>query len=89
MCVVLLDSDGRPHLVQRGNAGILASMWGPEMAEQLDVTSYEYVGEVHHVLSHRDLHVRIWKGSIEQGIDEGTVPLSSLDQKVLERVRGG
>ena len=88
MCIVLLDPDGRPHLVQRGNDGILASMWGPEMAEQLDVTSYDYVGEVHHVLSHRDLHVRIWKGSIEQGIDESTVPLSSLDQKVLNRVRG-
>lgn len=87
MCIVLLDPDGRPHLVQRGNDGILASMWGPQMAEQLDVTSYEYVGEVHHVLSHRDLHVRIWKGSIDQGMDEGNVPLSSLDQKVLKRVR--
>ena len=87
MCIVLLDPDGRPHLVQRGNDGILASMWGPQMAEQLDVASYEYVGEVHHVLSHRDLHVRIWKGSIEQGMDEGNVPLSSLDQKVLKRVR--
>jgi A/G-specific adenine glycosylase len=88
MCIVLLDTDGRPHLVQRGDDGILASMWGPEMAEHLDVAYYEYVGEVHHVLSHRNLHVRIWKGSIEQGIDEGTVPLSSLDQKVLKRARG-
>ncbi|MFB1005420.1 MAG: hypothetical protein QMC59_02940 [Candidatus Poseidoniaceae archaeon] len=83
MCILLFDSNGFPHLEQRDTSGILAGMWGPAMAQELDVESLDYLGEVHHVLSHRDLHVRVWIGQIGKGVDPTTVPLSSLDHKVL------
>lgn len=83
MCVLQLDPEGLPHLEQRGTSGILAGMWGPVIEEHLEVDSLEYLGEIKHVLSHRDLHVRVWRGTIPIGVDPTTVPLSSLDLKIL------
>ena len=83
MCILRVDANGLPELVQRDSTGILAGMWGPEMGESLDVDSLTYLGEVHHVLSHRDMHIRVWKGTVETGVDPKSVPLSSLDVKIL------
>lgn len=83
MCILRVDAHGLPELVQRGSTGILAGMWGPVMGESLDVDSLTYLGEVHHVLSHRDMHIRVWKGKVETGVDPKSVPLSSLDVKIL------
>ena len=83
MCILRLDTNGLPELVQRGSTGILEGMWGPEMGESLDVAALSYLGEVHHVLSHRDMHIRVWKGTVETGVDPKSVPLSSLDMKIL------
>ena len=83
MCILRLDARGWPELVQRDATGILAGMWGPVMAESLDVDSLAYLGEVHHVLSHRDMHIRVWKGAVDSGVDPQSVPLSSLDVKIL------
>ena len=69
MCILRLDARGWPELVQRDATGILAGMWGPVMAESLDVDSLAYLGEVHHVLSHRDMHIRVWKGAVDSGVD--------------------
>ena len=78
-----LDPKGLPHLEQRGTSGILAGMWGPVIEEHLEVDSLEYLGEIKHVLSHRDLYVRVWRGTVPIGVDPATVPLSSLDLKIL------
>jgi A/G-specific adenine glycosylase len=83
MCILRVDAHGLPELVQRGSTGILVGMWGPVMGESLDVDSLTYLGEVHHVLSHRDMHIRVWKGKVETGVDPKSVPLSSLDVKIL------
>ena len=83
MCILRVDAHGFPELVQRGSTGILVGMWGPVMGESLDVDSLTYLGEVHHVLSHRDMHIRVWKGKVETGVDPKSVPLSSLDVKIL------
>jgi len=84
MCILRLDASGLPHLQPRDVDGILAGMWGPEMAETLEVDSLEYLGELHHVLSHRDLHLKVWKGTAARGVDPSSVPLSSLDVKILK-----
>ena len=51
------------------------------MAENIGVESLEFIGEVKHVLSHRDIFVQVWLGICQQGIDPATVALSSLDRK--------
>jgi A/G-specific adenine glycosylase len=84
ICIVRLDSNGQPHLEQRSTDGILAGMWGAELGEDLAVDSQEFIGEVRHVLSHRDLFVQVFRGVAERGIDPSTVPLSSLDVKILK-----
>lgn len=85
-CALNIDSLGRPHLVQREMKGILAGMWGPPMGEQLDVEGLEYIGEVKHVLSHRDLFVKVWRGSCDVGTEPSSVAISSLDAKILSLV---
>lgn len=82
-CSLKFDSSGRPQLIQRDMRGILAGMWGPPMAEHLDVEGMEYIGEVKHVLSHRDIFVKVWRGVCEVGTDAATVAISSLDVKIL------
>ena len=72
-----------PELQQRDDSGILAGMWGPPLAETLEVEGMEYLGEIQHVLSHRDMHIRVWRSEGAQGIDPSSVPLSSLDLKLL------
>jgi A/G-specific adenine glycosylase len=84
MCELRYDSSGLPLLVQRGEDGILAGLWGPKMAENIDVKSLEFIGEVKHVLSHRDIFVQVWLGTCPQGRDPATVAISSLDRKILE-----
>jgi len=82
-CALLLDSDGLPHLVQRGKNGILAGMWGPVMAETIDKTNLYPLGQIKHSLSHRDIFVEVWTGSCKRGIEPSSVPLSNLDYKIL------
>ncbi len=82
-CALLLDSNGLPHLVQRDQSGILAGMWGPFMAEKIDTEGLHPLGQIKHSLSHRDIFVEVWTGSCQHGIEPSTVPLSSLDQKIL------
>lgn len=83
MCELRYDSSGLPQLVQRGDEGILAGLWGPPMAEEIDIESLEYIGEVKHTLSHRDIFVQVWLGTCQQGQEPTAVALSSLDQKIL------
>tara|TARA_B110000305_G_C19397874_1_gene618459 strand:+ start:43 stop:1011 length:969 start_codon:yes stop_codon:yes gene_type:complete len=83
MCELRYDSSGLPFLVQRGEDGILAGLWGPHMAEELDVESLIFIGEVKHVLSHRDIFVQVWLGICRQGMDPSTVAVSALDRKIL------
>jgi A/G-specific adenine glycosylase len=83
MCELRYDASGLPLLVQRGENGILAGLWGPRMAEQIEVDSLRFIGEVKHILSHRDIFVQVWLGTCQQGLDPETLALSSLDRKVL------
>ena len=83
-CVIYIDSKGRPELEMRDASGILAGMWGPKLVEHVNAEGLGYLGEVHHVLSHRDMHVKVWCGVAEKGVDPATVPLSSLDVKLLK-----
>ena len=83
MCELRYDASGLPHLAKRGNDGILAGLWGPRMEEEIEVDALSFIGEIKHVLSHRDIFVQVWMGSCEKGIDPSTVALSSLDQKIL------
>lgn len=83
MCVIRIDPSGMPELQQRNDSGILAGMWGPPIAETLNVEGLEYIGEIQHVLSHRDMHIRVWRSKCEQGVNPSSVPLSSLDVKLL------
>ena len=82
-CTLRFDANGLPELVQRGDDGILAGMWGPPMGDAIDVTGLEYVGIVEHTLSHRDIFVEVWHGSCQRGTEPSTVALSSLDRKIL------
>ena len=82
-CTLRFDTNGLPELVQRGNDGILAGMWGPPMDEGIDVTGLEFLGVVEHTLSHRDIFVEVWHGTCHRGTEPSTVALSSLDQKIL------
>tara|TARA_B110001452_G_scaffold10279_1_gene8660 strand:+ start:38 stop:994 length:957 start_codon:yes stop_codon:yes gene_type:complete len=88
MCELRYDPSGLPLLVQRGEKGILAGLWGPRMAEHIEVDSLKFIGEVKHVLSHRDIFVQVWLGTCPQGLDPATVALSSLDQKILALAHG-
>jgi DNA-binding winged helix-turn-helix (wHTH) protein len=54
------------------------------MAENIDIKSLKFIGEVKHVLSHRDIFVQVWLGTCSQGRDPATVAISSLDRKILE-----
>tara|TARA_B100001778_G_scaffold26498_1_gene19414 strand:- start:129 stop:1103 length:975 start_codon:yes stop_codon:yes gene_type:complete len=83
MCILRIDANGMPELQQRDDSGILAGMWGPPLAETFDIEGMEYLGEIQHVLSHRDMHIKVWRSECEQGVDPSSVPLSSLDVKLL------
>ena len=83
MCELRYDAAGLPHLVKRGDEGILAGLWGPRMDEKIDVATLSFIGEIKHVLSHRDIFVQVWLGSCQKGTDPSTVAISSLDRKIL------
>lgn len=82
-CTLRFDATGKPELVQRGSDGILAGMWGPPMAENLNTEGLELIGIIQHALSHRDLYVEVWLGSCSKGTEPSSVALSSLAQKIL------
>tara|TARA_B100002051_G_C16688513_1_gene614064 strand:- start:254 stop:1240 length:987 start_codon:yes stop_codon:yes gene_type:complete len=73
----------------------LGGLWGvpisedPEGLEPLclehDIQSPERVGEIHHAFSHRDFHLQVWRIDVlKGGIPASSVPISRLDQKILE-----
>ena len=82
-CIVRIDEDGAPELQQRPQAGLFAGLWGPEMATGLETTGCEFVGTVRHLLSHREMIVSVWKTVGSNGVNPGTVALSSLDRRIL------
>ena len=85
-CIVRIDEKGHPELHQRPQTGLFAGLWGPEMATGLETTGCEYIGTVRHLLSHRELVVKVWKTSGKEGIVPQTVALSSLDRRILALV---
>ncbi len=82
-CIVRIDEKGHPELHQRPQTGLFAGLWGPEMATGLETTGCEYIGTVRHLLSHREMVVKVWKTSGRKGIVPQTVALSSLDRRIL------
>lgn len=82
-CALRFDANGLPELIQRGNGGILAGMWGPPMDENLDVSGMDFIGVVEHTLSHRDIFVEVWQGTCRRGTEPADVAISSLDRKIL------
>ena len=82
-CILKIDSQGRPELIQRPNSGLFAGLWGPQIADELDTKGLDYLGSIRHVLSHRVMTIHVWRDSCEQGIDPHTVALSTLDRRIL------
>jgi A/G-specific adenine glycosylase len=82
-CVVCLDDQGRPELIQRPDSGLFAGLWGPMYDTKLDTEEFDFLGTIQHQLSHRTLIVKVWKGSSSKGINPNEVALSTLDRRVL------
>ena len=82
-CVLKVDAQGLPELIQRPDSGLFAGLWGPHIEEELDSKGLEYLGCIKHILSHRTMNVHVWKDVCEQGIDPSTVALSTLDRRIL------
>ena len=86
--VVAYDARGLPLLTQRPMTGMFAGLWGPTYLEgHVDVEGCTNVGEVHHVLSHRKITVRVLLQSEPTdaaGTQPSSVAMSNMDSKVLE-----
>ena len=82
-CVVRLDAQGRPELIQRPDSGLFAGLWGPVYDVKLDTEGLNFLGTIQHKLSHRTLIVKVWKGSSATGTNPNDVALSTLDRRVL------
>ena len=82
-CVLKVDAQGLPELIQRPDSGLFAGLWGPHIEEELDSKGLEYLGCIKHILSHRTMNVHVWKDVCKQGIDPSTVALSTLDRRIL------
>ena len=82
-CVLKIDAQGLPELIQRPDSGLFAGLWGPHIEEELDSKGLEYLGCIKHILSHRTMNVHVWKDVCKQGIDPSTVALSTLDRRIL------
>ena len=82
-CIVRLDAQGRPELIQRPDSGLFAGLWGPVYDVKLDTKGLNFLGTIQHKLSHRTLIVKVWKGSSEKGTNPNEVALSTLDCRVL------
>ena len=82
-CIIKIDSQDRPELMQRPSSGLFAGLWGPQIDAELDTKGLEYLGSIRHVLSHRTMNIQVWKDISEQGIDPNKVALSTLDRRIL------
>jgi A/G-specific adenine glycosylase len=82
-CILKVDDEGQPELIQRPDSGLFAGLWGPQMEEEIDSEGLEYLGCIKHILSHRTMNVHVWKDACKQGIDPNTVALSTLDRRIL------
>ena len=82
-CIIKIDSQDRPELMQRPSSGLFAGLWGPQIDDELDTKGLEYLGSIRHVLSHRTMNIQVWKDISEQGIDPNKVALSTLDRRIL------
>jgi A/G-specific adenine glycosylase len=82
-CLLKIDAQGQPELIQRPDSGLFAGLWGPQIEENVVTEGLEYIGCIKHILSHRRMNVHVWKDSCEQGIDPNTVALSTLDRRIL------
>ena len=82
------------HLTQREGPR-LGGLWGvpitedPEGLDMLcanhDVREHRSVGKVRHAFSHRDWHLQVWVAErSDGGIDPTSVPISRLDERILE-----
>ena len=82
------------HLTQREGSR-LGGLWGvpitenPEglhvLCENHDVENHRSVGKVRHTFSHREWHLQVWVAErSEGGIDPTSVPISRLDERILE-----
>ena len=83
------------HLTQR-NGPILGGLWGvpitedPEglamLCEDHHVAKHRSVGRVRHAFSHRDWNLQVWVAErSDGGLDPNSVPISKLDERILER----
>ena len=82
-CIIKVDAQGQPELIQRPDSGLFAGLWGPQMEENLNCEGLEYLGCIKHLLSHRTMKIHVWKDVCKQGIDPNTVALSTLDRRIL------
>ena len=73
----------------------LGGLWGVPITEDPNglealcidhkIHSPEKVGEIHHAFSHRDFHLQVWKVDVlKGGIRSDSVPISRLDQRILD-----
>ena len=73
----------------------LGGLWGVPITEKPDglrdlcldhkIESPEKVGEIHHAFSHRDIFLQVWKIEVlNGGIPSESVPISRLDQRILD-----
>ena len=81
--VVLVDTEGLPHLVRRDSSERFGGMWGPPIGN-ISTHSLTLIGHLAHHLTHRELRVNVWSGQCSKGIDPSSVPISNLDRKILE-----
>ena len=82
-CLLRIDAQGQPELIQRPDSGLFAGLWGPQIVEEIVTEGLEYLGCIKHILSHRTMNVHVWRDSCMQGIDPNTVALSTLDRRIL------
>jgi adenine-specific DNA glycosylase len=91
--LVISSPDGVVLSQREGNQ--LGGLWGVPITEDpnglralcLDyqIESPEKVGEIHHAFSHRDFHLQVWRINVlKGGISSASVPISRLDQRILE-----
>ncbi len=91
--LVISSPEGVVLSQREGNQ--LGGLWGVPITEDpnglralcLDyqIESPEKVGEIHHAFSHRDFHLQVWRINVlKGGISSASVPISRLDQRILE-----
>ncbi|MDP6856787.1 MAG: A/G-specific adenine glycosylase [Candidatus Thalassarchaeaceae archaeon] len=82
-------------VLSRRKGSQLGGLWGVPISEdpngleslcsKHDVESPIKVGEIRHAFSHRDFNLQVWRIDVMKGgIPSGSVPISRLDQKILD-----